>query len=294
MHKCLKCGRTVADIVQIKDGCTCGSKVFVFSRSSTDDLPEGALNPAPPAPKKSSISFLPSISQALGALSHVGIRSPGPQPKNPAADEKSAIPHPSSSPSADPLFGENASPTSVPSGPSKSAPSAEPPPAPPASDDAESDDVSSIASPPIPSGSKPAADEFGSLKPDAGPIAAPPPELPEPAADRASSLSEAQAKLTPEFSPSAVASSIISDEDDPPEPGADYKEVWLAKGGRIDVVGTDSKEDESGIENVRQLSRGVFEVDLSALERGPLVVRDQEGVYYVRLPFEQPVPKKKK
>jgi len=71
--------------------------------------------------------------------------------------------------------------------------------------------------------------------------------------------------------------------------------VWLAKGGTIDVVSApDGAAEKLDIENVRQLSRGVFEVNLSGLDEGPLVVRDQEGVYYVRLPFEQGIPKKEK
>jgi predicted nucleic acid-binding Zn-ribbon protein len=32
MHRCLKCGRTVASVNEIAEGCPCGSKVFVFSR----------------------------------------------------------------------------------------------------------------------------------------------------------------------------------------------------------------------------------------------------------------------
>ncbi len=38
------------------------------------------------------------------------------------------------------------------------------------------------------------------------------------------------------------------------------------------------------LENVRMLERGVFEIDVKSLSRGPVVVMDENGVYYVRLP----------
>jgi len=38
------------------------------------------------------------------------------------------------------------------------------------------------------------------------------------------------------------------------------------------------------LENIRMLERGIFEIDLKSLARDPLVVMDENGVYYVRLP----------
>ena len=38
------------------------------------------------------------------------------------------------------------------------------------------------------------------------------------------------------------------------------------------------------LENIRMLERGVFEIDLKSLSRDPVVVMDENGVYYVRLP----------
>jgi len=32
MHKCMRCGKIVSDVLQIEKGCDCGSKVFVFVR----------------------------------------------------------------------------------------------------------------------------------------------------------------------------------------------------------------------------------------------------------------------
>jgi predicted nucleic acid-binding Zn-ribbon protein len=39
------------------------------------------------------------------------------------------------------------------------------------------------------------------------------------------------------------------------------------------------------LENIRMLERGVFEIDLKSLSRDPVVVMDENGVYYVRLPI---------
>ncbi|MEM2137976.1 MAG: Zn-ribbon containing protein [Candidatus Anstonellaceae archaeon] len=41
------------------------------------------------------------------------------------------------------------------------------------------------------------------------------------------------------------------------------------------------------VENIKIVTEGVFAVDVNALSRNPVVLKDQEGVYYVRLPFEQ-------
>lgn len=41
------------------------------------------------------------------------------------------------------------------------------------------------------------------------------------------------------------------------------------------------------VENVKIVSEGVFLLDVNAISKSPLVLKDEEGVYYVRLPFEQ-------
>ncbi len=38
------------------------------------------------------------------------------------------------------------------------------------------------------------------------------------------------------------------------------------------------------VENVRVLQNGIFEIDISSLAKNPVVVKDSEGVYYLRLP----------
>jgi predicted nucleic acid-binding Zn-ribbon protein len=38
------------------------------------------------------------------------------------------------------------------------------------------------------------------------------------------------------------------------------------------------------VENVRVLQKGIFEIDIGALSSNPVVVKDTEGVYYLRLP----------
>ena len=36
-------------------------------------------------------------------------------------------------------------------------------------------------------------------------------------------------------------------------------------------------------ENVRVLRQGIFELDISSIIKNPLVVKDEDGVYYIRL-----------
>ncbi|MFH0817921.1 MAG: Zn-ribbon containing protein [Candidatus Micrarchaeota archaeon] len=38
------------------------------------------------------------------------------------------------------------------------------------------------------------------------------------------------------------------------------------------------------VENVRVLQNGIFEIDIKSLSKNPVVVKDIEGVYYLRLP----------
>ncbi len=38
------------------------------------------------------------------------------------------------------------------------------------------------------------------------------------------------------------------------------------------------------VENVRVLENGIFEIDINSLTKNPVVVKDLEGVYYLRLP----------
>jgi hypothetical protein len=37
------------------------------------------------------------------------------------------------------------------------------------------------------------------------------------------------------------------------------------------------------VENVRVLNKGVFELDISSLMKNPVVIKDDEGIYYIRL-----------
>lgn len=40
------------------------------------------------------------------------------------------------------------------------------------------------------------------------------------------------------------------------------------------------------VENIKVVTQGVFSIDLNALSKNPVVLKDEEGVYYVRIPFE--------
>ena len=46
---------------------------------------------------------------------------------------------------------------------------------------------------------------------------------------------------------------------------------------------TFSSED---VENVKVVSEGVFLLDVNMLSKNPLVLKDEEGVYYVKLPYD--------
>jgi len=41
------------------------------------------------------------------------------------------------------------------------------------------------------------------------------------------------------------------------------------------------------VENIKIVSKGVFLVDVNALSKSPVVLKDDEGVYFVKIPIEQ-------
>ncbi|MDE1798198.1 MAG: hypothetical protein KGH63_02220 [Candidatus Micrarchaeota archaeon] len=128
--------------------------------------------------------------------------------------------------------------------------------------------------------------------PAPAPAASPAPKAneagPKPASPAPPPSSEATAAPAPRAEPvhSIVASAPICDEEESEVMDEPYSEVWLSKGGRVKALGP---SEPGGVENVRQLSRGVYELELRSLSDGPMVVRDADGVYYVRLPFA-PLP----
>jgi predicted nucleic acid-binding Zn-ribbon protein len=87
--------------------------------------------------------------------------------------------------------------------------------------------------------------------------------------------------------PTSVASALISDDSEHQEdPSQDYEEVWLSKGGNITKIDkNNAKESGFDIENVYQSNKGIYEVDINGLKENPLVVKDSDGVYHIRLPF---------
>ncbi|PIT84906.1 hypothetical protein COU37_00070 [Candidatus Micrarchaeota archaeon CG10_big_fil_rev_8_21_14_0_10_45_29] len=201
MHICLKCGRAAQSVDEITEGCTCGSKVFVFKREAK---PIKANPPATP-PAKENHPAEDKIQIAENA-------------KKPAEGMQKS---PEEAPSED----KPASPLKHPENP------------------VSKDSLS------------PASNIYPPLA----------------------------AKDEPKKAPSSVASAILSEEPIDDEPGYDYSEVWLSKGAKISAA-----EPGSQVENIKQVRSGVFEVDLLGVKSGPLVVKDEDGVYYVRLPFSQP------
>jgi predicted nucleic acid-binding Zn-ribbon protein len=51
---------------------------------------------------------------------------------------------------------------------------------------------------------------------------------------------------------------------------------------------------DEDVENIKVVTEGVFSIDLLALSKNPVVLKDEEGVYYVRIPFEHGEEKSKK
>ena len=41
------------------------------------------------------------------------------------------------------------------------------------------------------------------------------------------------------------------------------------------------------VENIKVLTEGVFALELHSLYKDPVVLKDEEGIYYVKIPFEQ-------
>lgn len=44
------------------------------------------------------------------------------------------------------------------------------------------------------------------------------------------------------------------------------------------------------VENIKVLTEGVFVLDVNALSKNPMVLKDEDGIYYVKIPFEQRKP----
>ena len=246
MHKCLKCGRPVANVDEITEGCPCGSKVFVFHRlpsageetvpvSSQSVSITNAPSPAPAAIKPSDDDGISPIDMAGESASHSQTSASSPIPPRPSED----MTHPAPSPQA-----------------------------PVASGDADMARAISDSS------------DFGS---------------------QITSTFPPLGVLGPNPTPALVASSLVfsdsEEETDPDDPT--YSEVWMTKGGRIESMPGGSAQITSALDasaspsaslsaevaNVRQLKRGVYEIDVGRLGGEPLVVQDSAGIYYVRLPF---------
>ena len=73
----------------------------------------------------------------------------------------------------------------------------------------------------------------------------------------------------------------------------------IPKTGAKEGANSDGKAPESSfarttfstedVENIKIVSEGVFFVDVNALSKNPVVLKDEEGVYYVRLPLSESV-----
>lgn len=221
MHRCLKCGRTISDVREINDGCSCGSKVFVFIKAEAEPEAERPL-------RHSAMSMMDFNKHGVrpvekGSPSNQdGSEADG---ENVPNDEKSDAGNPPT-PKMPEIISEPSSPELVPE---------------------EKEDGSRASSLPI---------------------------------ENKKNVQAAPSEAAPSHTSGTVADAITSPR--PVTQDSTIQELKLAKGAKITQV-----DDGGEIENVRQLSKGVYEVDVGSLTNGPVVMMDDQGIYYVRLPFTQ-------
>ncbi len=90
-------------------------------------------------------------------------------------------------------------------------------------------------------------------------------------AKNASLLQENASQQKPSANPSQTASEKPSGQENGKAPSAYFART------------TFTAED---VENIKIVTEGVFAVDINALSKNPVVLKDEEGIYYVRLPFD--------
>src|SRR3989338_1286235 len=252
MHTCMRCGRAIRTVEELQCGCSCGSKAFVFTKSAGDEL---ALT---------SPCFVPAI--------NVQEKAAGEN----AAEETNAL-HPPAGIS----IGEAAK-----------------------SNEAHLED----------SGSETAKQESGMEReealPEAAAVSAPAGASGlvdaagvQQATDFGVEAFAAQAQQIPEnMSADAAGNNATAtgaqaqglgigaqaagekSEDAPLPP---VIEGESAHDGFLKTIEEGEKEKAFEVENVRLLESGVFEVDVLSLAKNPLVLKDHNDVYYVKLPLSK-------
>ena len=63
------------------------------------------------------------------------------------------------------------------------------------------------------------------------------------------------------------------------------KKIYEPNGNQEQRHELQIKIEENPLEHIRQISSGIFEINLLNFENGPLVLKDQNEIYYIRLPF---------
>ncbi len=111
------------------------------------------------------------------------------------------------------------------------------------------------------------------------PSAAVPAPIPPPAPEKIGGASPAAPMMESEKNHDAVRAS---------QPSAaianEKKEESIGKAPESYFARTTFTSED--VENIKILREGVFLVDIKALSNNPVVLKDEEGVYYVKLPFE--------
>ena len=71
------------------------------------------------------------------------------------------------------------------------------------------------------------------------------------------------------------------------EPGKEGKKPGGEKPSAPDTYFASMTFTSEDVENIKVVSEGVFALDVNAISKNPVVLKDEEGIYYVKLPFEQ-------
>jgi predicted nucleic acid-binding Zn-ribbon protein len=71
------------------------------------------------------------------------------------------------------------------------------------------------------------------------------------------------------------------------EGGSQGAEAIAGEGGAPESYHARLTFTDDDIENIKVLTQGVFLLDVNAISRNPVVLKDEDDIYYVKLPLEQ-------
>jgi predicted nucleic acid-binding Zn-ribbon protein len=69
--------------------------------------------------------------------------------------------------------------------------------------------------------------------------------------------------------------------------GGNGADTIFAEGGAPESYHARLTFTDDDIENIKVLTQGVFLLDVNAISKNPVVLKDEDDIYYVKLPLEQ-------